>query len=487
MADDRNDWFDVVLGEAFRRSRPVGDPAHSPADRTETGEATPAFGASAQVDPAQGGPGQDPAAPAAPATDPAAGSGPAAEAGVPAGSGEAPEVPAPLVRLLTVAREAADAPLDRVLPGEDAAVAAFRAARTTDGAGAGGAAGGSGVTEPAPDADAAPAPAEPEAPHGVVGLGPAGAAGRRPGRTRGTKRPAGRVRARGGALPGAVRRGMAVAVAGCALTGVAVAVAVGALPTPFPAGGHPHAPQPAVSATSPGPDESGGGPNVAGGTGSPADPDPTTTGKRTPSDGGDGPRASTRPRTSSHPPAPGAQDGDGHASAGILSHLTALCRAYQAGKRGEAEKALERRAGGARQAGTFCRLYLAGRSQDQSGGGLMGRQDGGSTHDEDAKSPAGPDHDAPDDTHGYGSPGTSGGDARASDDLAAGSGASDGGRSDRSDRRTFPVARPGHGTDARAHPRQTGTTATTSRSGKSQVGTGRRGAGGTAGGDTGGR
>ncbi|MFG2135583.1 hypothetical protein [Streptomyces sp. NPDC048650] len=195
------------------------------------------------------------------------------------------------------------------------------------------------------------------------------------------------------------RRGFAVALAVCAIGGVAVAAGTGVLPPPFQGGGADPEPAPSVSA--------------AETPGTLASPDPGAetdgTASRRPS-GSPGPE-STRPGESPSPGAPhptrppgttgpgdsqgdGEQDGRRKRQPGDRKKFVlALCRAYESGKRGSMDprtrRRLERAAGGPQKVHAFCRGYLAdqtgGRSADGLLGGLTdgGQGDSGQGGDED--------------------------------------------------------------------------------------------------------
>ncbi|WP_433857883.1 hypothetical protein [Streptomyces kronopolitis] len=225
--------------------------------------------------------------------------------------------------LQAAAAVGAKAPEAAELPGEEAAVAAFR--RT---AGRGTAAHARGADEAFP-----------------AGRGTAVAERTRLGRP--------------------VRRGFAVALAACAIGGVAVAAGTGVLPTPF-RGGEPQPASSVSAAESPGPlDTPEPGAQTDGTTES--TPDPTPHGKTagpgdspTPSRPGD-----TTPPSSTPDPGHRGNGGTG-ASPGHgdkKNLLLALCQSYASGKRDgmdrDALHRLEQKAGGAEQVLAFCRAYLA--------------------------------------------------------------------------------------------------------------------------------
>lgn len=260
--------------------------------------------------------------------------------------------------LAAAAAVGAKAPEAAPLPGEEAAVAAFRQAAHR-GARARGAAAGAGVTT----------------------LRATGAA-------EGTR------------LARPFRRGFAVALAACAIGGVAVAAGTGVLPTPFRGGGS--APEPASSvsaAKTPGPlDTREPGAQTDGTTAQ--TPDPTSGGRTTAPGGtptpGSSPGATQGPGTAT--PGGGAGHGNNGGGKGKPGHggkkqqlLLNLCQDYEAGKRGQMDRdtlrRLEAKAGGADKVHAFCRAYLAhyqtgggSGSGDNDGfvGGLVGKSGGDS-------------------------------------------------------------------------------------------------------------
>ncbi|MEV0603380.1 hypothetical protein AB0I82_29365 [Streptomyces sp. NPDC050315] len=231
-------------------------------------------------------------------------------------------------------RPSAEAPL----PGEEAAVAAFRQVSsgrsTRDTAAAGG---------------AARASAEDGIP--VVRSVPRGGASRTAERAR-FGRP--------------FRRGLAVALAGCALGGVAVAAGTGVLPSPFQ-GGHP-GPSPSVtSAATPsllesqGPDADSSDDAAQ----SPdASPDSSSPARPTSPDASDGGSTPGREGTgdSSTLPLPELTPGGGGLNtdkAKRRAAMLALCRDYEAGRTSPKDRQrLERTMGGAEKLHTFCKQYL---------------------------------------------------------------------------------------------------------------------------------
>ncbi|MBI0299404.1 hypothetical protein JBE04_34335 [Streptomyces sp. PRKS01-29] len=240
-----------------------------------------------------------------------------------------------------------------VLPGEEAAVAAFRAARVeAAGAGAGSVA----------EMDMA----------------------RRPQRIR-------RFRERQPRLRRPLRAGMVAVVAGCALSGFAVAAAAGVLPTPF--GQSDHTPGPSVSMPDGGPGGSAR-PEISedGGT---TTPDPSGSGDNDASDvGSNGAQGGTVPSDPDH-------DGKGKngrtnpskGKHGAPKWALAVCPRYLAAELGTGEdldkkslKKLTKAAGGASAIHGYCTQVLADdgtgstpRSDESTGsGGDSGGTDSGS-------------------------------------------------------------------------------------------------------------
>ncbi|MEU6116116.1 hypothetical protein ABZ840_16500 [Streptomyces sp. NPDC047117] len=261
--------------------------------------------------------------------------------------------------LLDAAARTAAAPSpDTALPGEEAAVAAFRQASA-----------GRSTRDTATAAGAAESASEDGIP--VVRSVPGGGASRTSERTR---------------LGRPFRRGLAVALAGCALGGVAVATGTGVLPTPF-RGGEP-GPSPSVSAAvtpnplesrAPAPDASDGGTRApdAGTDADPAHPATPTTpgrpdGRPTPGRDGDDEAVDIPVPDLT----PGGKDADGSDQAKRKAAVLALCRDYEAGRvdSGDRDRVrrLERTAGGADRLHAFCRRYL---QQNGLTGGLGGSGD----------------------------------------------------------------------------------------------------------------
>ncbi|MEV6616107.1 hypothetical protein AB0N31_20035 [Streptomyces sp. NPDC051051] len=243
------------------------------------------------------------------------------------------------------AMSAPPAPEDEELPGEAAALAAFRKVRADRAPDAGPAfsPGRAAAREPAPGDEPgfpyrpAPVPGEDA---GLVRIGgPVRSHGRRPR----LRRPA--------------RLGLAAALTVGMVGGVAVAAGTGLLPTPFDDA----EPGPAASvsaAATPGPDRPLGSPTPGaspGGTG-PATPDGGTRGTSAP-----GP------------------DGSADDSGARADDLAASCREKGAGRALAAERrrTLERAAGGSARVPAYCAGLLGDRE-----GQDLGRPDGGKTTDE---------------------------------------------------------------------------------------------------------
>ncbi|MFI1155967.1 hypothetical protein [Streptomyces sioyaensis] len=180
-----------------------------------------------------------------------------------------------------------------------------------------------------------------------------------------------------------VRRGFAVALAACAIGGVAVAAGTGVLPTPF-RGGEPEPASSVSAAETPGPlDTREPGAQTDGTTES--TPDPTSSGQAA-GPGTPAPGSSPGATTPGGTPGTGHQGnggtgGNGHGDKKNL--LLALCQSYDSGKRDgmdrDALHRLEQKAGGADKVLAFCRAYLA-RYQHlgNSGGGTgLGGATGG--------------------------------------------------------------------------------------------------------------
>ncbi|UNO40270.1 hypothetical protein [Streptomyces sp. MST-110588] len=267
---------------------------------------------------------------------------------------------AELAGLLETAAAAGAAPVGEVaLPGEEAALAAFRRVRAEADSAIQGQGQGQG---------------QGQARGTVGGAGATGSAGR-----------AGRPR-----LVRPLRRGFVVALAGCALGGVAVAAGTGVLPTPF-RGGEPEPGSSVSAAATPGPYESDGtGAEAAGASqtpqatpgttrpGSPGSTAPAPGGSTAPGKDGpgrDGADPSGNPTASGGPgrdggdsdgsqgrPGGGRSDKDGGELPGGQERrlVLTLCRQYENGRSAmgqELLRRLERTAGGADKVRAFCRRY----------------------------------------------------------------------------------------------------------------------------------
>ncbi|WP_432141532.1 hypothetical protein [Streptomyces sp. bgisy084] len=213
------------------------------------------------------------------------------------------------------------------------------------------------------------------------------------------------------------RRGFAVALAACAIGGVAVGAGTGVLPSPF-RGAEPDPASSVSAAETPGPlDTRRPGAQTDGTTGH--TPDPTPGGRSagpsdTPAPGSSSgatrnPGRGTSGGGSGRDERPGhkgtAQPGNGDRKNALL----AVCRSYESGKRDGMDRdtlrSLERKAGGADKVHLFCRTYLA----RYENGGSSGADDGfggdtGSTGGTGQSGGTGSDED--DDEHPSQTPGT---------------------------------------------------------------------------------
>lgn len=359
------------------------------------------------------------------------------------------------------------------LPGEAAALSAFRAARfgvlqsgSVGVAGAGAESGGDSASGSA-SGDAAPADASSRRRlRGRTGgrAGREGHGGRRSARSLIAGRP--------------LRAGFAMALAGCALGGVAVAAGAGVLPTPFGGGGTPTVNVSPVASPSGEETDGGGGEGDErghdtagdhhGGKHRSGDPD-SEDGKgekdgendvaasgsesgspRTPGgDGGNGARERDDDRDERHGSRPGSGNGDNGDKKAIAA---ALCRAYSEGRisAGDRRK-LERAAGGRAVVQKFCARH--GLPPAASGGLANGGGGSGGGHNGGGSGGDGGDG---------GGPGESGG--SGGEDDSGGVGGGDGGSS-----------------GAPSVPGTSGATGTTGGSGTSGSGGGTAGTSGTSG------
>lgn len=216
-----------------------------------------------------------------------------------------------------------------------------------------------------------------------------------------------------------VRRGFAVALAACAIGGVAVAAGTGVLPTPF-RGGDP-APASSVSAVeTPGPFRTGEpGAQTDGTTAQTPDatPGPKSSDPSESPTPGSSPGASTNPGggtpssgTGRGSDKPGGSDGKGTGPGrgDTKNFLLALCRTYESGKRDAMDRdtlrRLERKAGGPEKVHVFCRAYLA---RYQSGGGSGGDDGFGGGTGGSGGSGGGSGGDEDDESHPPSPPGAS--------------------------------------------------------------------------------
>ncbi|WNM29787.1 hypothetical protein RKE30_04920 [Streptomyces sp. Li-HN-5-11] len=255
------------------------------------------------------------------------------------------------------ALSAAPSPADAELPGEAAALAAFRKARA-ERADAGTAA----AFDPPTAARGRYADEDTDA--GLVRIGAhshcAGGAGRS-------------LRPRGPRWGRPVRLAVSAALAAGALGGVAAAATTGVLPTPF-GGGHP-APGASVSAQAT-PDRTLVPPSPDGRSGAPT-PGGSTPGSGDNAAGKAGQDGSTPGQDSSA----GADDGQGGAG-GRWDRLASACRDLRDGKGlgSDRRRVLEGAAGGASRVWMYCKGVLRsadGHSGDADGGNPGGGQDGG--------------------------------------------------------------------------------------------------------------
>ncbi|MFF1379906.1 hypothetical protein [Streptomyces sp. NPDC058308] len=325
MADEQHKWLDRDTAERLLRGEPLE--GIDPGARAQADRLAQALAALAEQD--RG------AAPERAATDLPAGTETGAVAGA---AGHRP------------------GPLSGELPGEAAALAAFRAARAELPQDVGS------RSRTAPYASAAHRDAAGE----TVRLG---RAGNRPGPSR-WGRP--------------VRFGIAAALAACMIGGVAVAAGTGVLPSPF--GTHAD-PGPAVSATSaatpeepsaaPSDDEREPSEDLAPDESTAPDDEPT----RKPQDGppseaeaDDGPTGAPRQPDSAAPP-------HRDEAKGWYRKAVAACRAYRSGELdGDKRRRLEEAARGPARVEEFCGRVLGGRPGGGHQGGGRGGGDHGGSH-----------------------------------------------------------------------------------------------------------
>ncbi|MGW6056414.1 hypothetical protein [Streptomyces sp. NPDC055189] len=181
-----------------------------------------------------------------------------------------------------------------------------------------------------------------------------------------------------------MRYGLAAALAGCMIGGVAVAAGTGVFPSPF---GHRDTPGPAASASSVASPEPLASPSGGGSSAPDVEPDDVTT---TPD------QPSTEPGSSAPPPqaegSPGAsKGGDGakkpgpgdpqrqNEAGGWYRKVVAACRDYRSGDlQGEKRRRLEEAAKGSQRVTEFCGRVLDGSGSDRehNGGGNYGGNGG---------------------------------------------------------------------------------------------------------------
>ncbi|WP_208853359.1 hypothetical protein [Streptomyces albofaciens] len=340
MADDRYDWLDEEAAERLLRGEPAGSP-----DGVGAAELTALLNAAAA-----------------------------------AGRNTAP---------------------DTALPGEEAAVAAFRQARAE-------------TSHEQARADAAAPVAAPAGGAGTAELGT--------------------VRAPRGAGPATrprfgrpLRRGFMVALAGCALGGVAVAAGVGVLPTPFHGGTGPGPATSVSAAETPGGATTDGTDTTTGGTSPVPDATPGTDRPEPPAtDAGDsgGTQSPAPGRTGQSTPGQDPTGDDGNRSDDDRDRKpdakekrrlgTAFCRTYLSrqgsGLGQDTLRRLERAAGGPDKVQAFCRQFLShgkngayeGGRHDGDGKDGHGRGDHGQGGHGQGHGKGGRGNDEDDDRHGRG-------------------------------------------------------------------------------------
>ncbi|MET9820810.1 hypothetical protein ABZ038_04185 [Streptomyces sp. NPDC006349] len=235
-----------------------------------------------------------------------------------------------------VALSAPAAPTGEELPGEAAALAAFRKVRAERDDASAGASAGSGRDAAARHPDT-----------GLVRIGPRGDGARRPRRSR------------------PLRLGLAAALTVGMVGSVAVAAGTGVLPTPF----HRTEPEPAATVSaavspdrllvSPSPSADARGGSAPRGA-APDAPDEST--------GGESGRAGNRD----------AEDRDTGGTDGRRSALTASCRKVRAGQEldGPHRRALKEAAGGSSRVGKYCGDLLTGTGTGTGGPGATTREGG---------------------------------------------------------------------------------------------------------------
>ncbi|MFG3100428.1 hypothetical protein ACGFZL_07910 [Streptomyces sp. NPDC048182] len=245
---------------------------------------------------------------------------------------------------------------DAELPGEAAALAAFRAAR-------------GGRAEGALPLSGPSAPTSAELPDGAAAAR-TGPAERPPARTPAADaapRRTGAPRSRWGRP---LRFGLAAALAACTVGGVAFAAGTGVLPAPFRG----TAPEPAATVSAEGPGRPSPAPSPLDGV-----------------QGGTRPAATPPGHRATAPSAPGATRGTGPEDADPAvpdarrPALAAACRRVRAGERpdGDPGRVLAEAAGGAARVAEYCADVLAGRERTGRERGGDGDGDGGRVRDGD--------------------------------------------------------------------------------------------------------
>ncbi|OPF84747.1 hypothetical protein VT50_0201720 [Streptomyces antioxidans] len=280
------------------------------------------------------------------------------------------------------------------LPGEEAALAAFRAARV--------------------EVDA----------HAGAGSAAGKDMARRPHRVR-------RFRERQPRLRRPLRAGMVAVVAGCALSGFAVAAAAGVLPTPF--GQTDHTPGPSVSMSDGGPGGDSAHPEISEDGGTTA-PDPSGSGDNDASDvGSNGAQGGTVPAD----PEDGGKGKNGKANGhskgktGVPKWALAVCPRYLDSETGlgadldkKSLKKLTKAAGGASAIHGYCTQALA----DDGEGGLPRDEESTGSGGDSGSPDSGYDGGGDGGSDGSGSgPGSGSGDSGGSGDSAGPGGGDSGG------------------------------------------------------------
>ncbi|MFE0188945.1 hypothetical protein [Streptomyces sp. NPDC058989] len=200
------------------------------------------------------------------------------------------------------------------------------------------------------------------------------------------------------------RRGFVVALAACAIGGVAVAAGTGVLHSPFRSSDDPEPASTVSAVDTPGPfDTREPGAQTDGTT--ERTPDPSSGGKTAGPDGSPTPGSSRgatpgpgkgTPGDRGHGQEPGGDDTGGSGSGSKKKLLLSLCRDYESGKNRQMDREtvqrLESKAGGPEKVHAFCRAYLdryhsGGGSGDNDGFG-GGSASGGSGDEDDDDHPS---------------------------------------------------------------------------------------------------